>query len=40
MIKDTPNAVDHKFDFYFSERQHCSFHENRQREDRDNERNY
>lgn len=28
-------AVDHREEFYFSERQHCSYHENRQREDRD-----
>lgn len=35
-----PEAVNHREDFYFLERQHCSFYEARQREDRYEERNY
>jgi len=31
-------AVDHREEFYFSERQHCSYYEARQREDRDYDR--
>lgn len=40
MINEMPVMVQHREEFYRSEREICSYQENRAREDRDSERNY